>query len=85
VLFHQGQGQSIHITLIGERTLLVTVFAGNIKAGMIQVLCKELSAQLEVILSDAQTRKPQEGANEGLGKNFSDEMKNQLDSLFGNL
>ena len=85
VLFHQGQGQSIHITLIGERTLLVTVFAGNIKAGMIQVLCKELSAQLEVILSDAQTRKPQEGTNEGLGKNFSDEMKNQLDSLFGNL
>jgi predicted regulator of Ras-like GTPase activity (Roadblock/LC7/MglB family) len=85
VLFHQGQGQSIHITLIGVRTLLVTVFAGSVKAGMIQVLCKELAGQLEVVLADAQGRKPEEGANEGLGKNFSDEMKNQLDSLFGNL
>jgi predicted regulator of Ras-like GTPase activity (Roadblock/LC7/MglB family) len=86
VLFHQGQGQSIHITLIGERTLVVTVFASSVKAGMIQVLCKEVAAQLETVLNDAQTRKPQEEAsNEGLGKNFSDEMKNQLDSLFGNL
>ncbi len=86
VLFHQGQGQSIHITLIGERTLVVTVFASSVKAGMIQVLCKEVAGQLEAVLNDAQRRKPQEEANnEGLGKNFTDEMKNQLDSLFGNL
>jgi predicted regulator of Ras-like GTPase activity (Roadblock/LC7/MglB family) len=87
VLFHQGQGQSIHITLLGERTLCVTVFGSAIKAGMIQVLCKELAVQLEAILNEAAKRKPedQEKQNEGLGKNFSDEMKNQLDALFGNL
>jgi predicted regulator of Ras-like GTPase activity (Roadblock/LC7/MglB family) len=85
VMFHQGQGQSIHITLIGERTLLVTVFSSAVKPGMIQVLAKELAAQLEVILVEAQSRKPEDHANEGLGKTFSDEMKNQLDSLFGNL
>jgi len=87
VLFHQGQGQSIHITLLGERTLCVTVFSSAIKAGMIQVLCKELAVQLEAILNEAAKRKPedQEKQNEGLGKNFSDEMKNQLNALFGNL
>lgn len=87
VLFHQGQGQSIHITLLGERTLCVTVFGSAVKAGMIQVLCKELATQLEAILNEAAKRKPedQEKQNEGLGKNFSDEMKNQLDALFGNL
>ena len=87
VLFHQGQGQSIHITLLGERTLCVIVFSSAIKAGMIQVLCKELAVQLEAILNEAAKRKPedQEKQNEGLGKNFSDEMKNQLDALFGNL
>jgi predicted regulator of Ras-like GTPase activity (Roadblock/LC7/MglB family) len=85
VIFHQGQGQSIHITLIGERTLLVTVFSSQIKAGMIQVLCKELADQLAVILADAQRRKPEEGKLETLDEHFSDEMKNQLDSLFGNL
>ncbi len=87
VLFHQGQGQSIHITLLGERTLCVIVFSSAIKAGMIQVLCKELAVQLEAILNEAAKRKPedQEKQNEGLGKNYSDEMKNQLDALFGNL
>lgn len=86
VLFHQGQGQSIHITLLGERTLCVTVFGSAVKAGMIQVLCKELAVQLEAILNEAAKRKPEEQEkNEGLGKNFSDEMKNQLDALFGNL
>ena len=85
VLFHTGQGQSIHISLVGERTLVVTVFASTIKAGMIQVLCKELAGQLESVIADSQKRKPDEEKNEGLGKNFSDEMKQQLDSLFGNL
>jgi predicted regulator of Ras-like GTPase activity (Roadblock/LC7/MglB family) len=85
VLFHQGQGQSIHITLLGERTLLVTVFSAAVKAGMIHVLCKEVAVQLEALLADAGKRKPEDDKNEGLGKNFSDEMKNQLDSLFGNL
>jgi len=86
VLFHQGQGQSIHITLLGERTLCVTVFGSAVKAGMIQVLCKELAVQLEAILNEAAKRKPEDQEkNEGLGKTFSDEMKNQLDALFGNL
>jgi predicted regulator of Ras-like GTPase activity (Roadblock/LC7/MglB family) len=85
VLFHQGQGQSIHITLLGERTLVVTVFGSAVKAGMIQVLCKEVALQLEPIFNDAAKRKPQDEKNEGLGKTFSDEMKNQLDALFGNL
>lgn len=85
VLFHQGQGQSIHITLLGERTLLVTVFGAAVKAGMIQVLCKELAVQLEGVLVEAGKRKPDEEKQETLGKNFSDEMKNQLDALFGNL
>jgi len=85
VLFHQGQDQSIHITLLGERTLCVIVFGSAIKAGMIQVLCKELAGQLEVVLADAAKRKPEDEPNEGLGKTFSDDMKNQLDALFGNL
>ena len=52
---------------------------------MIQVLCKELAGQLEVVLADAAKRKPEDEPNEGLGKTFSDDMKNQLDALFGNL
>lgn len=84
VLFHQGQGQSIHITLIGERTLQVSVFASSVKPGMMQVQCAELAKQLEIVLAEASKSAPQE-TQQTLGAGFSEAMKDQLDSLFGNL
>ncbi len=85
VLFHQGPGQSIHTTLIGDRTLQVAVFSSQIKPGMIQVLCKELAGQLEGLLEEAAKRAPSESETQALGQGFSEAMKDQLNSLFGNL
>lgn len=87
VLFHQGKDQSIHVSLVGERSLVVTVFASAVKAGMIQVLGKELAGQLAVILDEASRRSAQDAPPEAanLGKQFSEEMKQQLDSLFADL
>lgn len=84
VLFHQGADHAIHITLIGERTLQIAVFNSQVKPGMIQVLTKELAGQLTTILDDAANRKPDENEPK-LSNDFTDEVKNQLDSLFGNL
>jgi len=85
-LSHQGSDHSIHVTLIGERTLQVAVFSTAIKPGMIQVFCKELATQIDAILIDAATRQASEPENtQPLGKDFSDAMKDQLDNLFGNL
>ena len=85
VLFHQGPGQSIHTTLIGDRTLQVAVFNSQIKPGMIQVLCKELAGQLAGLLEEAAKRAPSESETQALGQGFSEAMKDQLNSLFGNL
>ena len=83
VMSHQGPNTSIHLTLLGERTLQVAVFPSSVKVGMIQVLCKELSTQMEGILADAAKRAPDPAQQ--LGSNFSEAMKDQLDNLFGNL
>jgi len=85
VLFHQGPGQSIHTTLIGDRTLQVAVFNSQIKPGMIQVLCKELAGQLAGLLEEAAKRAPSESETQAFGQGFSEAMKDQLNSLFGNL
>ena len=83
-LAHQGSENSIHVTLIGERTLQVAVFAAAVKPGMVQVFCKELAGQLTTVFEDAAKRQATEQEPK-LESNFSEAMKDQLDQLFGNL
>ncbi len=87
VLFHQGADHAIHITLVGDRTLQVAVFSSQVKPGMIQVLCKELATQMEELLAQIENRKGEDHPQEQqtLGSNFTEQVKDQLDSLFGNL
>mgnify|MGYP000418559673 CR=1 FL=1 len=84
VLFHQGPAYSIQVSLIGDRTLQIAVFGSTVKPGMIQVLSKELAGQMEALMVAAANRQPSEDEPK-LGKDFTNEVKNQLDSLFGNL
>jgi len=85
-LSQQGTDHAIHVTLIGERTLQVALFATTVKPGMIQVFCKELATQIDAILVESAKRQEAEPqAQQPLGSDFSDAMKNQLDNLFGNL
>ena len=88
VLFHQGAGHSIHVTLVAERTLQVAVFDSvKTKAGMVHVLAKELAVKLEALLLAIAERQAEKGdeSTEQFEAGFSDDMKNQLDNLFGGL
>lgn len=85
VLFHQGESRVIHLTLVGERTLQLAVFHSGAKAGMIQVMCRELATQVTVLLEDIANRPAGTEESAGLQQGFSDQMKTHLDDLFGNL
>ena len=87
VLFHQGSERSIHITLVGDRTLQVAVFMSETKAGLIQVMTKELATKISGLLDDIANRTENEEApsEEGLKEGFSEEMQSHLDDLFGDL
>jgi predicted regulator of Ras-like GTPase activity (Roadblock/LC7/MglB family) len=81
----QAGGQhAIHVQLIGARTLEVAVFPITVKPGMIQVYCKELAKELETVLADAAKRQAS-GEGEKLQQDFSKDMKDQLDKMFGDL
>lgn len=84
VLSHQGKEQSIHITLIGERTLQVVVFDSQVMPGMIQELSKQLAGKVNEILIEISKREPREEDTKQMD-GFSSEMKDHLDSLFGDL
>jgi len=87
VLFHQGQSQSIHIRLVGDRTLQVAVFDSETKPGMITVFTKELAGRIDEILKAIAERQENEPEEDGpsLDEGFSQEMKSHLDDLFGDL
>ncbi len=79
VLFHQGKKDHIHISLIGERTILVVIFDDRTTIGMIRLYAKEISETLKEIL---------ESENKGnrsdvvLGQEFSDSADAKLNDIF---
>ena len=82
VLFHQGRKDNIQLTLIGDRTILATVFDERTTIGMVRLYAKEASEKLSKIFDEIKNRQQSEGENL-LGNEFSESAKNQLDTFFG--
>jgi len=79
VLFHQGKRDHIHISLIGERTILVIIFDDRTTIGMVRLYAKEVSESLKEILES----KSQAGASDvALGQDFSDSANEKLNDIF---
>ena len=79
VLFHQGKKDSIQLTLVGERTILATVFDERTTIGMVRLYAKEASEKLDSIFHEIFTRPPRD---EGLGEDFGQSAKGALDFFF---
>ncbi|OQX92582.1 MAG: hypothetical protein B6D58_02225 [candidate division Zixibacteria bacterium 4484_95] len=80
VLFHQGKRDHIHISLIGERTILVVIFDDRTTIGMVRLYAKEVSEELLEFLSNA--GKKTEEQNLGIDEEFSSSAKDKLDDIF---
>ena len=50
--FHEGQGVSVHMTIVGRRVILVVLFDKNTTHGLVRLRVKKASADLEAILDD---------------------------------
>lgn len=80
VLFHQGKKDHIHISLIGERTILVVIFDDRTTIGMVRLYSKEISETLQEILTNA-GKKPKDQELK-LDAEFSSSAENKLDDIF---
>lgn len=79
VLFHQGKKDHIHISLIGERTILVIIFDDRTTIGMIRLYAKEVGDSLRKILdSGSESSK----AEMELGEDFKESADAKLDDIF---
>lgn len=80
VLFHQGKRDHIHISLIGERTILVVIFDDRTTIGMVRLYAKEIGETLQEILSNAGKKSREQGLK--LDEEFSSSAEDKLDDIF---
>jgi hypothetical protein len=58
ILLQQGEKRNIHISLIGERTMLVVVFEDNSRIGLVRMATRRSATEIHAILN----KKPDESA-----------------------
>jgi predicted regulator of Ras-like GTPase activity (Roadblock/LC7/MglB family) len=80
VLFHQGKRDHIHITLVGERSILVVIFDDRTTIGMVRLYAKECGEELANILSQA--NKGKKGNQQGIDAEFTASAEDRLNDIF---
>ena len=80
VLFHQGKRDSIQLTLVGERTILATVFDERTTIGMVRLYAKEASQKLDKLFKEIGQR--EDDAARHITKDFTKSAKDQLEAVF---
>jgi predicted regulator of Ras-like GTPase activity (Roadblock/LC7/MglB family) len=82
-LFHQGERDSIQVSLVGETALFATVFDGRTNLGLVRYYATETAQRLEAMMTDMKNRGPQAppGSDE-LSSDFGQSATAALDKLF---
>lgn len=80
-LSHQGQRESIQISLIGQRTLLAIVWDERTNLGLVRFYAQETCRRLDVMFQDMAQREPDAGG-EALSDDYSAQANAALDDLF---
>lgn len=78
--FHQGQRDNLHITLVGERMILVVVFDERSSLGLVRLRVKKAGAELAKVFEEVRKKSEAEAANSG--SPFAEITDDDIDNLF---
>ena len=82
-LFHQGQRDSIQVSLVGETALFATVFDGRTNLGLVRYYATETAQRLEAMVTEMRNRGPLDRpGTDQLASDFSQSANAALDKLF---
>jgi len=80
VLFHQGKRDHIHMSLVGDRSILVVVFDDRTTIGMVRLYAKEAADDLEKIFKASLEKGTSDES--GLSEEFTTSAGDKLDDIF---
>lgn len=78
--FHQGQRDNLHMTLVGDRMILVVVFDERSSLGLVRLRVKKAGNELAKLFEDI--RKQTESAMQSQGSPFAEITDDDIDNLF---
>lgn len=80
VLFHQGKRDHIHISLVGERSILVIIFDDRTTIGMVRLYAKECGEELASIFEQA--LKGKKKSERTIDSDFTASAEDRLNDIF---
>lgn len=81
VLFHQGKKDHIHMSLVGERSILVILFDDRTTIGMVRLYAKESAIELAEVFKSV-VQKEDANKSSGISEDFSSQAQDKLDDIF---
>ncbi|MHB8882597.1 MAG: roadblock/LC7 domain-containing protein [Thermodesulfovibrionales bacterium] len=83
ILFHEGENDNIHISLIGQRVILVVIFDKRSSLGLVRLRVKKSSEALVTIFNEITSKSEKEKGSDSLDESpFAEISDEDIDNLF---
>jgi predicted regulator of Ras-like GTPase activity (Roadblock/LC7/MglB family) len=81
ILFHEGRKDNIHISIVGQRLILVVIFDERSSLGLVRLRVRKASADLEKVLNEMEAKGTEVGTVETISL-FAEITDDDIDALF---
>jgi predicted regulator of Ras-like GTPase activity (Roadblock/LC7/MglB family) len=82
ILFHEGERDNIHISLVAQRVILVVIFDEKSSLGLVRLRVKKASQELEKAFEILVRKSEQTGSGNRFDSPFAEITDEDIDSLF---
>lgn len=82
ILFHEGEKDNIHISIVGGRVILVVIFDQRSSLGLVRLRVKKASKDLALIFEDLVEKSNAQVADSKLTSPFAEITDDDIDNLF---
>ena len=80
ILFHEGERDNIHISIVAQRLILVVIFDERSSLGLVRLRVRKSAAELEEVISQMASKAAKEG--QAAASPFAEITDDDIDALF---
>ena len=82
IQFHEGEKDSIHLSIVGGRVILVVIFDNSSSLGLVRLRVKRSSTALAEVFEEINQRQKQQGSGSQSQNPFAEITDDDIDNLF---